>query len=139
MLSHDYEVIGSIGFAQVGTGEYFAKEQVEKKVIVEIIDNNPQIFKVPIGLIGIARLTYKGFSHDFGTYYELCVIYDDSLVCESEEIETELWDWINNMQEFDFESEEIIERCNELYRSEVVMTATPGGKQKENTNHLKIV
>lgn len=138
MLSHDYEVIGSIGFAQVGTGEYFAKEKVEKKVIVDLINERKSIFQVPIGLIGIARLSYKGFPHDFGTYYELVVVYDDSLVSQSEEIETELWDWINKMQEFDFESEEIMERCNELYRSENFMNVLTGGKQNNNSK-LKIV
>lgn len=138
MFNTDYEVIGSIGFAQVGTGEYFAKEKVEKAVIKEIIAKE-KIFTTPPDLLGIARLVYKRFSHDFGEYYEVCVIYSQELIDTDDTFEEELWDWINDMQSFDFESEEIMERCQELYQKENPMTVIIGGKKKADNNHLKIM
>ena len=133
----DYCVIGSIGFAQVGTGEYFAKEKVEKQVILEIAQTNP-LFKIPEKLQGKARLSYKSFPHDIGVYYELCVIYDLDIENDGYQ-ETLLWDWINRMCEFDFESEEILEKCQSIYGKTVEMQLLPGGKiTGEKDKHLKI-
>lgn len=133
----EYEVIGSIGFAQAGTGEYFAKEKVEKEVILDIIKKN-DLFKIPEELQNKARLVYKSFPHDVGCYYELCAVYDLDIE-DDEDKETLLWNWINGMCEFDFESEEILEKCQEIYGKTVEMQVLPGGKGKENQdNKLKI-
>lgn len=139
MNNQDYIVIGSIGFAQVGSGDFFAKEKVERQVIQEIVTKN-EIFKIPERLSSIARLKYKGFPHDFGTYYELCVIYKVDPIDDNEDLAEKFWDWVNEMECFDFETEEIMARCRELYGKNVEMTVIPGGKsygKKENPGGLQ--
>ncbi len=135
-MNTDYVVIGSIGFAQLGSGEYFEKEKIEKEVIQEIIAEN-EIFKIPKKFAGIASLRYKSFSHDFGTYRELCVVYIPDFFDDNEEMEDAFWNWVNEMESFDFESEEIIERCQKLYFKKNGMKVIQGGKSGEQG--LKIV
>lgn len=135
----DYVVIGSIGFAQLGNDDFFQKEKIETSVIKEIIKENPEIFSTPDGLSGIVRLKMKSFSHDFGTYKELCVIYDESLIEDSDGLSEEFWDWVNNMECFELETEETIQRCQELFQKEYPMRIIRGGKEKGDNNNLKIV
>lgn len=139
MFNTDYIVIGSIGFAQVGTNKYSEKEEIEKKVIQEIVKKE-EIFKIPTNILDVVRLVYKRFNHDFGEYFELCVVYNEELLDLNEDLEVEFYKWVNQMEEFDFESEEIMERCNELYREEFSMTVIKGGKDNDDDiNNLKIV
>ena len=59
--------------AQVGQDGYYEQARKECKAFLNQlirIHGNP-----PTG----ARLVVKGFSHDFGTYYEVVVIYDDDI------------------------------------------------------------
>jgi hypothetical protein len=58
--------------AQVGASDYYERAQKECRAFVNQLKRafgNP-----PEG----ARLTVKSFPHDFGTYYEVVVAYDDS-------------------------------------------------------------
>lgn len=126
----DYVVIGSIGFAQLGSGEYFQKEKIEKKVIQEIVSNN-EIFEIPTKFAFMASLRYKSFPHEFGTYRELCLVFIPDFF-DDEETENEFWTWVNEMESFDFESEEIMERCQQLYYEENRMKVIPGGKGNDN-------
>lgn len=136
-MTTDYIVIGSIGFAQLGTGEYFQKEKIEKKVIQEIVANN-EIFKIPKEFATMASLRYKSFPHDFGTYRELCMVFVPDFFDDDEEKEDAFWTWVNEMESFDFESEEIMERCYQLYSEKNPMRIIPGGKGSEGDN-LRIV
>ena len=132
-MNTDYVVVGSIGFAQVGTGEYFAKEKIERQVIGEIVADN-ELFKVPEELKNIARLKYKTFPHDFGAYRELVVVYDYTALDDNEDLSDQFWNWFNELESFDFESEEIMERCEQLYRETFKMTILPGNKGKDDNN-----
>lgn len=63
--------IGSTGFAQVGSNDYWEKQKFEGKFLksktVELIGEPPEG----------SYLIWKGFPHDFGTYHELCLVMDD--------------------------------------------------------------
>ena len=56
--------------AQVGTPGYRDQAIAECKAYIEAIRNC--VGREPEG----ARLAYKGFPHDYGTYYEVVVYYD---------------------------------------------------------------
>ena len=78
----DYVVIGSVPYdepcAQVGSENYRQNARKECKDFRRLIEQ--KCGKPPVG----AALKTKGFSHDFGTYYEVVVEYDT----ESEEAES---------------------------------------------------
>ena len=137
MFNWNYEVIGFIGFAQVGTGEYFTKEKIEKQVILDIVKKN-EMFKVPLELTGVANLRYKSFTHDFGTYYELCVVFDEDEIEDDETLNEAFWEWINKIQGYDFESEEIMAQCQALYVEQSNLTVIQGGKSDNRDSNLKI-
>lgn len=75
----NYEVIGSIGFAQVGTPEYFEKEQVEVLVLQEIIDTKFKPF-IPKRFLGRCHFYIKTFRHDAGSYKEIVLAFDDAFL-----------------------------------------------------------
>ena len=92
----DYLSIGSSPTgeecAQVGSETYREKMRIETAVFVNqlrrVLGEEPQG----------ARLKVKSFPHDFGTYHEVCVVYDENneeatnyaFKCESET--PEFWD-----------------------------------------------
>ena len=130
-MNRDYIVIGSIGYAQLGQDDYYQKEQVERKVLIDLVKEN-ELFHVPEKLHGKCYLKHKAFQHECGTYKELCVIYHDDV-----DEEEEFWDWVNSMEEFDFESEEIMEKCAAVHREMYPMQVHYRGKKVEQ--NLKIV
>ena len=76
-MARDYISIGSSPAdepcAQVGEPDYHIKANKECKKFIELI--RKELGKEPDG----ARLSVKGFPHDFGTYYEVVCWYDDAL------------------------------------------------------------
>lgn len=80
----------------------------------------------------------KSFPHDFGTYHEIVLFYDDTLIDDWEYSEDEtstdlrdkFWDWFHTVEFFDLESEEITEHIKKLYLDSL---------DKENGEHLKVV
>ena len=134
----DYIVLGSIGYAQVGQDDYFKKEKVESAVLVDLITNN-SIFKIPDEFLSDCFLRLKKFQHDFGSYKELCLIYNQDFFDELDPSEeNEFWTWVNQMECFDFESEEILEMCNKKHR-EMFNLEVHYKKEDEVGNNLKIV
>lgn len=121
--NYDYLVIGSIGFHQVGDIYETSKRLVENAVIKKLVTTKR--FKVPTFLSGIAWLQIKTFHHDAGSYDELCVIYDyvkinDWERASEEEVQElfhEFWNWVNHLEEFNWESEELLQRCEKMYSS----------------------
>ena len=73
----DEMVIGSSPInedcAQVGSPDYFEKAQKECKAFLKQL---VRVFGEPPEK---AKLKVKGFSHDFGTYYEVVVDYNDEV------------------------------------------------------------
>jgi hypothetical protein len=57
---------------QVGSDNYAARAKQECLRYIELLRR--KFGPEPAG----TRLVTKGFPHDFGTYYEVCVVYDDN-------------------------------------------------------------
>lgn len=117
----NYEVIGSIGFHQVGQEDATAKRLVENSVILNIILEPP--FKIPEFLKHQAHLRIKTFFHEAGSYDELVIHYNESLIIQWEEsnLEEDNWKaaqfycWLDEMQTWDWESQELQDKCQEIY------------------------
>ena len=58
--------------AQVGSDDYSSKIKVETKRYVEQLEKRfPQLGEAH------CTLRVKGFPHDFGTYHEVCIVYNE--------------------------------------------------------------
>ena len=94
----DYLIVGSNGFAQVGDPDYFTKAKIELRILLEFLQSN---YPVPDEFASKAYYHIKAFNHDFGTYHELVVIYDDDYLSTLEESDLEsdndlfdkFWNW----------------------------------------------
>ena len=96
------------------------------------------MFKIPENFKEYCRITMKSFSHDFGTYKELCLIYNQEFYDELDSSEeNKFWLWVNGMECFDYESEEMIEKCKTKYFKEFPMKVSYRSKKEEKQN-LKI-
>ena len=73
----DYLVIGSNGFGQVGDPEFLVKNHVEMRVLLQYLKDN---YPIPEEFSFMCYYKVKWFSHDFGMYSEIVLIYDDNLV-----------------------------------------------------------
>ena len=119
----DYLTLGSIGFHQVGQIHDTEKRLAENSVLQELITAAP--FTVPEFLTGVARLQIKTFTHDFGSYDELCIIYNYTTVNEWEAAEEEevnelfdrFWSWVNLLETFNWESDDLWNRCEQRLES----------------------
>jgi len=102
----DYLVIGSNGFAQVGRPDFLEKNKIEMRVLMEYIQKN---YPVPDEFAFICHYKVKWFSHDFGMYSEIVLIYNDSLLYQWEEDDPDkfnrFWDWFNDVESVDLESD----------------------------------
>jgi hypothetical protein len=118
----DWIYIGSNGFAQVGDPLYHEKNLAEKAIIFQLLRENKEL-QVPEEFYGIAGFQWKAQSHDFGTYHDLAIKYNDTYICQLEDSEVEednakhdrFWKWINTIESFDFETPEITEMCENKY------------------------
>jgi len=116
----DYLVLGSNGFAQVGDPDYFAKNKIELRILLNFFKQN---YPIPEPFINMAYYSIKAFPHDFGTYHEIVLIYDDCLLSGWEaselELESELfdqfWEWFNSAEAADLESDELTDKIKEAY------------------------
>lgn len=113
----DYLYVGSNGFAQVGDPEYFEKNRIEMRYLLNLIREK---FPIPDQLKGLCYFKVKAFEHEFGTYHEIVLMYDYMVIDrdESEEEEdrnTFFWSWFNEVESFNLESEEITETIKSLY------------------------
>lgn len=70
----DYLNVGANGFGQVGDEHYYAKNRVEMKHLLELITDK---FPIPEKLQMLCRFAVKAFLHDFGTYHEIVLHFDD--------------------------------------------------------------
>lgn len=117
--NHDYIVIGSTGFAQVGQNDYYDKNLIEKKVLMEFMEDK---YPMPPSFSSIAAIYWKSFSHEAGQYHELCVLYYPDIVdsWKDENIEQYdlFWNWVNSMENEDLETEELLNKMQEIYIKE---------------------
>src|SRR5680860_254109 len=112
----DYLCVGSNGFAQVGSPDFFEKNEVEMKYLMEFLQVNHII---PEEFSTMCWYKEKWFSHDFGNYSEIVLIYKDRLLEEWEENEPEkfdrFWNWFNDIESVDLESETITQTIEAKY------------------------
>jgi len=132
----DYLNVGSNGFAQVGDQDYFAKSKVEMKYLLELIRDK---FPIPEKLGSLCFFGIKYFPHDFGTYMEIVLHYDDIEIGygddeDDDKIDYKLydifWDWFNEVESFNLETDEI---------TEVIRTRYLGTLDASKGKHLTIV
>jgi hypothetical protein len=131
----DYLVVGSNGFAQVGDPDYFTKAKIELQILYEFLQAN---YPIPDEFASKAYYYIKAFDHDFGTYHEVVVIFDDQYLSTLEdsglEPDTELfgkfWDWFNSVESVDLESEELTEQIRLAYQKMLDI---------EKGDHLKVI
>ena len=123
----DYLVLGSNGFAQVGDPDYRAKNKIELRILLDFFKEN---FPIPEPFINMAYYSIKAFPHDFGTYHEIVLIYDDGKLSgwESSVIELEsvwfdqFWDWFNSAESADLESVELTDKIKAAYFKSIDLT-----------------
>ena len=123
----DYLVLGSNGFAQVGDPDYFAKNKIELRILLDFLKEN---YPIPESFINMAFYSIKAFHHDFGTYHEIVLIYDDRKLSgwESSELDLEnelfdkFWDWFNSAEAANLESDELTNNIKEAYFKTIDLT-----------------
>jgi hypothetical protein len=134
-IQMDYLVVGSNGFAQVGDPYYFTKAKIELRILLEFLHAN---YPVPDEFALKAYYHIQAFNHDFGTYHEVVVIFDDLYLSTLEESEIEsdnefvnkFWDWFNSVESVDLESEELTGRIQLAYQKTLDI---------EKGDHLKVI
>ncbi len=121
----DYLVIGSNGFAQVGNREYLIKNQIEMRILLEYLTNN---FPIPDELSNMCIYKVKWFQHDFGSYSEIVLVYNDSILEEWEyekpEIFDRFWDWFNTIESVNLESEQLTQSIKNRYLESIKLKDT---------------
>jgi hypothetical protein len=130
----DYLVVGSNGFAQVGDPDYFTKAKIELQILYEFLQAN---YPIPDEFASKAYYYIKAFNHDFGTYHEVVVIFDDHYLSTLEDSELEsgnelfdkFWNWFNLVESVDLESEELTTQIRLAYRKTLDI---------EKGDHLKV-
>ena len=117
----DYLNVGANGFGQVGDEHYYAKNRVEMKHLLELITDK---FPIPEKLQTFCRFAVKAFPHDFGTYHEIVLHFDDIAIgdgYDEDDDETKallhgiFWDWFHEVESFNMETEEITEAIKVKY------------------------
>ncbi|MCA1758697.1 MAG: hypothetical protein LC658_02915 [Bacteroidales bacterium] len=144
----DYLNVGANGFAQVGDENYYAKNKIEMKHLLELIRDK---FPIPEQLDGLCHFAVKSFPHDFGTYHEIVLHFDDITINDdydeedngfpfiSEEelkecfenntpvpqspmtLHDTFWDWFQNVESYNLETEEITEKIKTKYLASLNM------------------
>lgn len=131
----DYLVVGSNGFAQVGDPDYFTKAKIKLRILLEFLQTN---YPVPEEFASKAYYYIKAFNHDFGTYNEVVVIFDDHYLSTLENFESEsgnelfdkFWNWFHLVESVDLESEELTTQIRLAYRKTLDI---------EKGDHLKVI
>ena len=116
----DYLCVGSTGFAQLGTPDCYPKMTIEMSVLMHHME---QKFPVPDNLQYLARYKVMKFDHDFGTYREIVVSFDDNelhRLSDSEdttknELVEKFWDWFNTVESEDLDTDHLRETMTQKY------------------------
>ena len=121
----DYLVVGSNGFAQVGSPEYLQKNQIEMRVLLVYLIAN---FPVPEDFAQMCFYKVKWFQHDFGSYSEIVLIYNNSILEDWEDEQTEIfdrfWDWFNTVESVNLESEQLTQCITDKYHASIELKNT---------------
>ena len=112
----DYLCIGSNGFAQVGRPDFYEKNKVEMRVLLEFLRNN---YPIPEEFWYMCEYRVKWFTHDFGSYSEVVLMYDDYIINQWDENTPDkfnrFWNWFNMIEGVDLETEAITSAIKTSY------------------------
>jgi hypothetical protein len=112
----DYLNIGSNGFAHVGWPDFFEKNRIEMRVLLERLKNN---YPIPEEFWHMCEYRVKWFSHDFGRYSEIVLVYDDYILNQWEDDNPDkfnrFWDWFIEVEGVDLETELITSSIEKMY------------------------
>lgn len=112
--------IGSNGFAQVGDPDFYHKNKVEMRILMEYIERN---YPIPEEFSAICQYKVKWFNHDFGAYSEIVLYYNDHLVEQWEENEPDkfnrFWNWFNEVESVNLESDVLSEEMKFQYEKSI--------------------
>ncbi len=113
----DYLCIGSNGFAQVGRPDFYEKNRIEMRVLLEYLQNN---YPIPEEFWHMCEYRVKWFDHDFGRYSEVVLVYDDYILNQLDEEYPEkferFWYWFNEVEGVDLESDSLNKAIEDMYR-----------------------
>ena len=143
----EYVILGAIGFAQLGTEDYWAKKEIEKKVVKEFLET--ECFKIPEKFVGMCHYAIRRFPYEYDAYYEAVLNYEHHLIDDWNEdwnekykrlgivdmepekavvimesmtnLAEEFWNWVNQMESIDFETKELMDKCYQLFKIEYPM------------------
>lgn len=112
----DYLCLGSNGFAQVGRPDFYEKNKVEMRVLLEFLRNN---YPIPEEFWYMCEYRVKWFPHDFGNYSEVVLMYDDYILNQWDENDPDkfnrFWNWFNMIEGVDLETEAITSAIKTSY------------------------
>ncbi len=112
----DYLVIGSNGFAQVGRPDFYEKNKIEMRVLLQFMNN---AHPIPNEFVHMCFYKAKWFTHDFGRYSEIVLIYDDYMLNQWNENDPEkfnrFWSWFNEIEGVDLETEALTSAIKNKY------------------------
>lgn len=126
MFGTETITIGSIGFAQYGTPDYFEKRKVENSVLRDLLQT-PTFENIFPDLCRIKIVTER---YEDGSYDEVGITYNSRQLEKLEETDedryNEFWEWVNFLESYDFETEELIEKCEKLYAKNYKLQVVKG-------------
>jgi len=112
----DYLCIGSNGFAQVGRPDFYEKNKVEMRILMEFLQKN---YPIPEEFWHMCDYRVKWFTHDFGRYSEIVLVYDDYILNQWDEVNPDkfnrFWNWFNMIEGVDLETEAITSAIKTSY------------------------
>lgn len=115
----DYINIGSSGFAQVGLPDYYDRMCIEMEVLLDAIQT---AHPVPDEFLYMAYIRRKSFPHDFGTYHELVLVFNSTMLESWEDGNNDdmdkfdrFWQWANACEGFDMEQPELMLLMQQKY------------------------
>lgn len=112
----DYLVIESNGFTEVGRPDFYEKNKLEMRVLIEFLQNNCPI---PKEFWHMCEYRIKWFTLDFGRYSEIVLVYDDYILNQWDENDPEkfnrFWAWFNKVEGVDLESESLTSAIDASY------------------------
>jgi hypothetical protein len=86
------------------------------KVLMEYLRSNHPI---PEEFWNMCEYRVKWFTHDFGNYAEIVLVYDDRILDQWDEVNPDkfnrFWDWFNDVEAIDLESDLLNETIYQAY------------------------
>lgn len=133
--------IGTLGFAQVGSQVYDERIKIERRVINSFFSEKEEL-RVPDEFMSLAHFRWKLCPHDFGSYWDFQIFYDEDeielLEGENDDKYYRFYDWLNSCESaLSDNEEELMKQCEELYQKEITMKVIH--KKDEDEEGLKAI